>query len=408
MAAQIIKVDPFDLVVFGGTGDLAYRKLYPGAVPSRQERTVHRADPHHRRLAPASRRRRVPRDRARRAGEIQRRRRRQRRARALSLAHSTMSRSTRRATRAGRELKALLDGDERIRAFYLATGPDLFAPSPSASARKAWSRRARASSSRSRSARTAHSADGDQRRARRGLHRAEHLPHRPLSRQGDGAEPDGAALRQRAVRAAVEHRAYRPRADHGGRDARRRGARRLLRPVRRAARHGAEPHAAAPLSGRDGAAALHGRRRGARREAEGAEGADADQRGATPRPSRCAANTAPASPTAAPVPGYLHDIEQGREQHRDLRRAEDRRSPTGAGRACRSICAPASGCRSASPRSSSASSASRTAIFDMPHDAHPRQPARHPRPAGRGHQALADDQGSRAGRHAACSMCRST
>ena len=29
MAAKIVKVDPFDLVVFGGTGDLAYRKLYP-------------------------------------------------------------------------------------------------------------------------------------------------------------------------------------------------------------------------------------------------------------------------------------------------------------------------------------------------------------------------------------------
>ena len=28
MAQNIIKVDPFDLVVFGGTGDLAYRKLY--------------------------------------------------------------------------------------------------------------------------------------------------------------------------------------------------------------------------------------------------------------------------------------------------------------------------------------------------------------------------------------------
>ena len=29
MAARIVKVEPFDLVVFGGTGDLAYRKLYP-------------------------------------------------------------------------------------------------------------------------------------------------------------------------------------------------------------------------------------------------------------------------------------------------------------------------------------------------------------------------------------------
>jgi len=29
MTSKIIKVDPFDLVVFGGTGDLAYRKLFP-------------------------------------------------------------------------------------------------------------------------------------------------------------------------------------------------------------------------------------------------------------------------------------------------------------------------------------------------------------------------------------------
>src|SRR6516225_2724162 len=29
MAIRIVKVEPFDLVVFGGTGDLAYRKLYP-------------------------------------------------------------------------------------------------------------------------------------------------------------------------------------------------------------------------------------------------------------------------------------------------------------------------------------------------------------------------------------------
>lgn len=29
MATRIVKVEPFDLVVFGGTGDLAHRKLYP-------------------------------------------------------------------------------------------------------------------------------------------------------------------------------------------------------------------------------------------------------------------------------------------------------------------------------------------------------------------------------------------
>ena len=29
MVSRIIKVAPFDLIVFGGTGDLAYRKLFP-------------------------------------------------------------------------------------------------------------------------------------------------------------------------------------------------------------------------------------------------------------------------------------------------------------------------------------------------------------------------------------------
>ena len=60
------------------------------------------------------------------------------------------------------------------------------------------------------------------------------------------------------------------------------------------------------------------------------------------------------------------------------RRATPRRSsrsrsasPTGAGRACRSICAPANGCRSASPRSSSASGACRTAFSTCRSDAIP-------------------------------------
>jgi glucose-6-phosphate 1-dehydrogenase len=30
MTARLIPVEPFDLVVFGGTGDLAMRKLLPG------------------------------------------------------------------------------------------------------------------------------------------------------------------------------------------------------------------------------------------------------------------------------------------------------------------------------------------------------------------------------------------
>ena len=43
------------------------------------------------------------------------------------------------------------------------------------------------------------------------------LPHRPLPRQGNRPEPDGAALRQQHLRAALEPEIHRPRADHRGR-----------------------------------------------------------------------------------------------------------------------------------------------------------------------------------------------
>ena len=60
----------------------------------------------------------------------------------------------------------------------------------------------------------------DQRRGGRGVRRGADLPHRPLPGQGDGAEPDRAALRQHPLRAAVEQPDHRPRADHRGRDRR--------------------------------------------------------------------------------------------------------------------------------------------------------------------------------------------
>ena len=73
------------------------------------------------------------------------------------------------------------------------------------------------------------------------VRRAADLPHRSLSRQGGGAEPDRAALRQRAVRAAVESRSI----DHvqitvAETSASRAAA--VTTTSRRAARHGAEPH----------------------------------------------------------------------------------------------------------------------------------------------------------------------
>ena len=41
--ARIVRVEPFDLVVFGGTGDLAYRKLYPALF--HRERSEQFTDP---------------------------------------------------------------------------------------------------------------------------------------------------------------------------------------------------------------------------------------------------------------------------------------------------------------------------------------------------------------------------
>ena len=66
------------------------------------------------------------------------------------------------------------------------------------------SMRRAASCSRSRSAPTRQPAREVERGGRRGLRREPGLPHRPLPRQGTGAEPAGAALRQRDLRAAVE------------------------------------------------------------------------------------------------------------------------------------------------------------------------------------------------------------
>ncbi|MCO5555065.1 hypothetical protein L7F22_008605 [Adiantum nelumboides] len=65
--------------------------------------------------------------------------------------------------------------------------------------------------------------EGAQRRAQGGLPRAGHLPHRPLPRQGVGAEHPRAALRQRAVRADLEPPEHPLRADRRARGDRHRG-----------------------------------------------------------------------------------------------------------------------------------------------------------------------------------------
>ena len=90
-----------------------------------------------------------------------------------------------------------------------------------------------------------------ERRGGLGVRRVAGVPHRPLPRQGDGAEPPGAAVRQRHLRADLEPSLRRPRADHRGRGSRDRPPRRLLRLGRRDSRHDPEPrHAAGRARGR--------------------------------------------------------------------------------------------------------------------------------------------------------------
>jgi glucose-6-phosphate 1-dehydrogenase len=128
MATRIVKVEPFDLVVFGGTGDLAHRKLYPALF--HRERSNQFSEPT--RIIGASRRR-LSREAFRDSvkdtltkfhvidGE------------ADAATEQFLSRLDYVAVDAMKDggwadLRALLGGDDRIRAYYLATGPDLFGP----------------------------------------------------------------------------------------------------------------------------------------------------------------------------------------------------------------------------------------------------------------------------------------
>jgi glucose-6-phosphate 1-dehydrogenase len=128
MAARFVKVEPFDLVVFGGTGDLAYRKLFPALF--HREMSDQFTEPT--RIIGVSRR---PFDRDAFRDSVKD---------ALVKfgpadlgPNEFLDRFLQRIDyvavdavgEAGWEqLKALLGPDERTRAYYLATGPDLFGP----------------------------------------------------------------------------------------------------------------------------------------------------------------------------------------------------------------------------------------------------------------------------------------
>ena len=165
---------------------------------------------------------------------------------------------------------ALAGGEDRPRLFYLATSPDLFGPICEGAGAAGIVTPHGAGGAGEADRPRPRLGDPHQRPGRPGVRRVPGLPDRPLSREGVGPEPAGAALRQFAVRGGLEPRPHRPCPDHRRRDRRRRGARGLLRQVGCLARHGAEPPAPAALPRRHGAADLDGRRFGARREAQGA------------------------------------------------------------------------------------------------------------------------------------------
>ena len=128
MATRIVKVEPFDLVVFGGTGDLAYRKLFPALF--HRERSHQFSEPT--RIIGVSRRHL---DRSDFRASVK-----DALVRFKAIDQDSGPAAERFLARldyvavditsdAGwPELHSLLGPDERIRAFYLATGPDLFCP----------------------------------------------------------------------------------------------------------------------------------------------------------------------------------------------------------------------------------------------------------------------------------------
>ncbi len=140
--------------------------------------------------------------------------------------------------------------------YYLATIPQMFANV----AAGRWTRRAggrvgravppdrRREALRPRPAELARA----RRRAPPPLPRAPDLPHRPLPGEGDGPEHPRPSVHQHDLRADLESPVRRPRADHRGGGPRRRAPRDVLRAVGSVARHPPEPPPAGARADGDG------------------------------------------------------------------------------------------------------------------------------------------------------------
>jgi glucose-6-phosphate 1-dehydrogenase len=128
MTSRIIKVDPFDLVVFGGTGDLAHRKLFPALFHRDNDEQFTEQT----KIVGVSRRslssdeyRATVKDALMKFGGVK------------DGSEAAVERFLKRIEYVAVDatgdagwdkLKTQLDGQEKVRAFYLATSPDLFGP----------------------------------------------------------------------------------------------------------------------------------------------------------------------------------------------------------------------------------------------------------------------------------------
>ena len=129
MTARLIPVDPFDIVVFGATGDLAQRKLIPALFHRDEQGQI----PAEARIIGTSRRE-MSDDEFRNFASTALETYVEEKLRTPEMLHRFLGRLTYIAAEAGKEDgwpkldAALAQNQDRIRIFYLAVGPDLFGP----------------------------------------------------------------------------------------------------------------------------------------------------------------------------------------------------------------------------------------------------------------------------------------
>ena len=184
---------------------------------------------------------------------------------------------------------------------------------------------------------------GAERDPGRGLPAGRGVPHRPLPGQGDRPEHPRAALRQRDVRADLEPRLRRSRADHHGRGHRHRRPGRLLRRHRRRPRRDPEPPAAAAGADRDGGAGRVRRGLAADGEGEGAFRGPAARRPRDRHRARAVRGRLAGRPAGASA-SWRRTASRRIPAPRRTPRCGSASTP-GAGPGCRSTCGRASGCR---------------------------------------------------------------